>query len=191
MPFAECAKATPTYFRARTAALGAHEPGAKQASIGREDDSMKGRISLTILCSVIASQLAYGEVCDYTPSQLIGGGATAVVEGTAVAAAATGVGMKAAGLYAITHSTSAAAMLGSTAAGASAAGTTGIIAGSAGFLGTAGAVLMSPFVIIPAAVVAVGVGAYEGACYFAAEDSELAESESEIPEDTSSQEASE
>ena len=60
-------------------------------------------------------------------------------------------------------------MLGSTAAGASAAGTTGIIAGTAGFFGTIGAALLSPFVIIPAAVAAVGIGAYEGLCYLTAD----------------------
>lgn len=135
----------------------------------------------------MVSQFAFGEACDYTPSQLIGGEATIAVEGAAVATAATGVGLKAAGIYAITHATSGAAMLGSTAAGASAAGTTGIIAGTAGFLGTAGAVLMSPFVIISAAVVAVGVGAYEGVCYFASDSSEEASGEpSETEQEPSS-----
>jgi len=56
-------------------------------------------------------------------------------------------------------------MIGSTAAGASAAGTTAIIAGTSGVLGSIGAALMSPFVIIPTAVTAVGIGIYEGGCY--------------------------
>ncbi len=150
---------------------------------------MNKMISLSIACTTIISQSAFGEICDYTPSHLIGGEATVAVEGAAVATAAAGVGMKAAGLYAITHATTGAAMLGSTAAGASAAGTTGIIAGSAGLMGTVGAVLMSPFVIIPAAVVAVGVGAYEGACYFTPDSSEETISESgEIPEEPSEEE---
>jgi hypothetical protein len=117
--------------------------------------------------AVSLSQSAIAGVCDYRPSELIGGKTTGAVGGTAGTAAATGIGLKAAGVYTITHATTGAAMLGSTAAGASAAGTTGIIAGSAGFLGTAGAVLMSPFVIIPAAVTAVGIGVYEGGCYLA------------------------
>jgi hypothetical protein len=75
--------------------------------------------------------------------------------------------MKAAGLYAIQNAVTGAWMLGSTAAGASAAGTTGIIAGTAGVIGTVGAVLMSAPVIIGGAVVAVGVGAYQGGCYLA------------------------
>ncbi|MBI4756783.1 MAG: hypothetical protein HY778_15470 [Betaproteobacteria bacterium] len=123
------------------------------------------KIAVSLLLSGFLAQTAIADVCDYRPSQLIGGATTGAVAGSAGAAAATGIGMKAAGIYTLTHATTGAAMLGSTAAGASAAGTTGIIASSAGFLGTAGAVLMSPFVIIPAAVTAVGIGAYEGSCY--------------------------
>lgn len=123
------------------------------------------KIAVSLLLSGFLAQTAIAGVCDYRPSQLIGGATTSAVAGSTGTVAATGVGMKAAGIYTLTHATTGAAMLGSTAAGASAAGTTGIIAGSAGFLGTAGAVLMSPFVIIPTAVTAVGIGAYEGGCY--------------------------
>lgn len=123
------------------------------------------KVAVFLLFSSLFAQIALADVCDYRPSHLIGGTATGAVGGTVGTAAATGIGLKAAGIYALTHATTGAAMLGSTAAGASAAGTTGIIAGSAGFLGTAGAVLMSPLVIIPAAVTAVGIGAYEGGCY--------------------------
>lgn len=126
---------------------------------------MKKALVPTLLLLSVAAQTATAGVCDYRPSQLIGGISTGVVAGGTGVAAASGIGMKAAGLYTLTHATTGAAMLGSTAAGASAAGTTGIIAGTAGFLGTAGAVLMSPLVIIPAAVTAVGIGAYEGGCY--------------------------
>ena len=123
------------------------------------------KIAVSLLMSGFLAQTAIAGVCDYRPSQLIGRATTGAVAGSAGAAAATGVGLKAAGIYTLTHATTGAAMLGSTAAGASAAGTTGIIAGSAGFLGTVGAVLMSPFVIIPAVVTAAGIGAYEGGCY--------------------------
>lgn len=123
----------------------------------------KGNIFLLVSCFL--TQTAIADICNYRPSQLIGGAATGAVAGSAGAAAVTGVGLKAAGIYTLTHATTGAAMLGSTTAGASAAGTTGIIAGSAGFFGTVGAVLMSPLVIIPAVVTAVGVGAYEGGCY--------------------------
>lgn len=125
------------------------------------------KVLISIFISTFFTQLAIAGVCDYRPSKLIGGGATGAVAGGAGTAAATGAGMQAAGIYAITNATTGATMLGSTAAGASAAGTTGIIAGTGGAIGTAGAVLMSPFVIIPLAITAVGVGAYEGGCYFA------------------------
>jgi hypothetical protein len=126
------------------------------------------KFSISAVVSLFfVSNLAVASVCDYRPSQLIGGTATGAVAGTSGTAAATGIGLKAAGIYAITNATTGAAMLGSTAAGASAAGTAGIIAGSAGFIGTAGAVLMSPLVIIPATVAAVGIGAFEGGYYIA------------------------
>lgn len=124
------------------------------------------KLVVPLALSSFLAQTAVAGVCDYRPSQLIGGTSTTVIAGGAGATAATGIGLKAAGIYTLTHATTGATMLGSTAAGASAAGTTGIIAGTAGFLGTAGAVLISPFVIIPAAVAAVGVGVYEGGCYF-------------------------
>lgn len=123
------------------------------------------KVAISLLLSGFLAETAIAGVCDYRPSQLIGGVSTSAVAGGAGAAAVTGIGLKAAGIYTLTHATTGAAMLGSTAAGASAAGTTGIIAGSAGFLGTAGAVLMSPFVIVPAVVTVAGIGAYEGSCY--------------------------
>lgn len=146
-------------------------------------NSMKRLVTACAIAVTLGSQAALAAVCDYTPSNLIknGGkpaaagvaGATAATTGATVAA--TGAGMKAAGLYSITHASSGLAMLGSTAAGSSAAGTVGIIGGTAGFLGTAGAVLMSPLVIIPGAVAAVGVGVYEGGCYLARDKSEADE----------------
>lgn len=118
------------------------------------------------LVSVTLSQAVSADVCDYLPSKFIGAAPTGAVTTGAAATAAAGVGLKAAGFYTITHAVTGATMLASTAGGASAAGTVGIMGGTAGAVGTVGAVLMSPFVIIPAAAVAVGVGAYEGGCYF-------------------------
>ncbi|RMF42328.1 MAG: hypothetical protein D6751_12260 [Deltaproteobacteria bacterium] len=60
-------------------------------------------------------------------------------------------------------------MLGSTAGGASAAGTVGIMGGTAGAGAAVMGVVLNPFVWIPAAVTAVGVGALEGGCYLAGE----------------------
>lgn len=122
---------------------------------------MKKKLAL-LLVSGVFTQTALADFCDYRPSKSVVSAATGIVAG---GTAATGVGMKVAGIYAITNATTGAAMLGSTAAGASAAGTAGIIAGSAGIIGAVGAALLSPFVLIPAAVTAVGAGVYEGGCY--------------------------
>lgn len=125
------------------------------------------RMIIPLLFVGVFSQPALAKVCDYRPSKIIGGDSIGVVAGVAGGSgtvAATGLGLKAAGLYVFPHAAGA-TMLGSTAAGASAAGTTGIIAGTGGVLGTVGAALMSPFVIIPTAITAVGVGVYEGGCY--------------------------
>lgn len=124
----------------------------------------KSVASLLLLASFSAS----AEICDHTPSKLVGGAIAGSVATGAGAAAAAGVGMKAAGFYAFTHAVTGATMLASTAGGASAAGTVGIMGGTAGAIGTVGAVLMSPFVIVPAAIIASGVAAYEGGCYIAA-----------------------
>jgi len=123
------------------------------------------KIIMLLLLSVFIVPVTIADVCDYRPSKLVGSTVTGTIAGGAGVAAATGVGMKAAGIYAVTNATTGAAMLGSTAAGASAAGTTGIIAGTSGILGSIGAALLSPLVIIPAAVTVVGIGVYEGSCY--------------------------
>ena len=121
--------------------------------------------TLTIILSAVLAQNVAAEICDHTPSKLIGAGWTGSVATGAGATAAAGVGMKAAGFYTLTHAVTGATMLGSAAGGASAAGTVGIMGGTAGAIGTVGAALMSPFVIVPAALVAGGVGIYEGGCY--------------------------
>lgn len=123
------------------------------------------KMMLSFLFIVLCSQSATAGVCDYRPSKIIGGGSTSALAGGSGGAAATGIGMKAAGIYTLTHATTGATMLGSTATGTSAAGTIGIIAGTGNAIGSIGAMLMSPFVIIPAAIVAIGIGTYEGSCY--------------------------
>lgn len=122
------------------------------------------------ICAVlaVASFSATASPCDYAPSKLVGAGVTGAGAALAGAASAAGAGLNAAGFYTITHAATGATMLASTAGGASAAGTVGIMGGTAGVFGTASAVLMSPFVIIPGAVIATGVAAHEGAWYLAA-----------------------
>lgn len=125
------------------------------------------RVIVAALVSTLIPATAIAEVCDYRPSSVIGGfGAGSVATG-AGATAVAGAGLKAAGFYTLAHSVTGATMLGSAAGGASAAGTVGIMGGTAGVVGSVAGALMSPFVIIPAAVVASGVAAYEGGCYIA------------------------
>ena len=125
---------------------------------------------IELIVMVFASSLlvtsANAAVCDYRPSAMLsGGGATAVGAGGAGAATA-GAAMNVAGFYTLTHSVTGLTMRGSPAAGASAAGTVGIIGGTGGVIGTVGAIVMAPATIIGGIIVSVGVGAYEGACFF-------------------------
>ena len=110
---------------------------------------------------------AYADICDYRPSKLIGKAATAVVEGAAIVAAGTGPALEEIGYYSIAHAPDGAAMIASTLAGDSAAGTVGIIEGSGGFFAEALAFFSNPVTITVGAVVAVGIVAFEGACWIA------------------------
>lgn len=115
---------------------------------------------------LITSQPAYAGVCDYKPSKLAGEALSTATAAVGGSVAAAGVGLQAAGYYTLVHSTSSLVMLGSTAAGASAAGTAGIIAGSAGAGAVIAGILMAPATIIAGAITFIGVGSFEGACYF-------------------------
>ena len=120
----------------------------------------KGNMRKILVCllAIAGAHIASAAVCDYAPSKLVGAPVAGSVATGAGAAAAVGNGV------------TGAAMLGSTAAGASAAGTAGILAGTAGTIGSVGAVLLSPFVIIPAAITAGAIVTYEGGCYLAEKD---------------------
>jgi hypothetical protein len=126
-------------------------------------------LSAFSVAAFISTGFAQADVCDYKPSKLAGEAVSATVATAGGAAAATGAGLKVAGYYTLVHAGSGLTMLGSTAAGASAAGTAGILAGTGGAIGSAGAILMAPVTIVVGAVTAVGVGAYEGYCYFQVE----------------------
>lgn len=128
---------------------------------------MNKLLSFFTVVSLVAATPSFADVCDYRPSALIGTtGTSAAAVGTGTVAGAGAAGTSA-GLYTLTHATSGAVMLGSTAGGASAAGTVGIMGGTAGTGAAVMGVVLNPFVWIPAAVVAVGTVAHEGACYLA------------------------
>jgi len=123
-------------------------------------------LSSVILTTSIFASSASAETCDYRPSRILGGtGSTAVIGGGLIIASATGTA-SALGLYTLVNAGSGLTMLGSTMAGASGAGTIGIIAGTGGAAGTAGAIILNPFVWVPAAIVGIGGGGFEAACAF-------------------------
>lgn len=106
------------------------------------------------------------DTCDYRPSRILGdSGSTAVIGGGIAVTSTTGAAT-ALGVYTLVNAGSGLTMLGSTMAGASGAGTIGIIAGTGGAIGTAGAIILNPFVWVPAAIVGVGGGGFEAACAF-------------------------
>ena len=112
------------------------------------------------------SSTTKADTCDYRPSRILGGtGSTAVIGGGLTVASATGTA-SALGVYTLVNAGSGLTMLGSTMAGASGAGTIGIIAGTGGAAGTAGAIILNPFVWVPAAIVGIGGGGFEAACAF-------------------------
>lgn len=127
---------------------------------------MKRLIILASLAAALSGP-ALADICAYKPSRLIGAGTTGVISTGSASLAAVGLSMKAAGFYTLTHAASGATMLASTAGGVSAAGTVGIMGGTAGTIGTVSAGLMSPVVIVPAAVVAGSAALFEGSCYLA------------------------
>ncbi len=108
----------------------------------------------------------YADTCDYRPSRILGDTGSKVAIGSATTLAATHGAAVAAGVYTLVNAGSGLTMLGSTMAGVSGAGTIGIIAGTGGALGTAGAIILNPFVWIPAAIVGVGGGGFEAVCAF-------------------------
>jgi hypothetical protein len=120
--------------------------------------------AMTGIC--VSAAPLYAETCDYRPSRILGdAGSTAVIGGGAVVSSATGVATTM-GVYTLVNGGSGLTMLGSTMAGASGAGTIGIIAGTGGAIGTAGAIILNPFVWVPAAIVGVGGGGFEAVCAF-------------------------
>ena len=114
----------------------------------------------------ISNAPVLADACDYRPSRLLGetGSKAAIgIGGTVASGGAIGTSV---GLYTLVNAGSGLTMLGSTMAGASGAGTVGIIAGTGGAIGAAGAVILNPFVWVPAALVGIGGGGFEATCAF-------------------------
>jgi len=116
-----------------------------------------------MLCSTAT---AHADTCDYRPSRILGDTVSTAVVGGGLAVSSTTGAASALGVYTLVNAGSGLTMLGSTLAGASGAGTIGIIAGTGGAIGTAGAIILNPFVWVPAAILGVGGGGFEAACAF-------------------------
>lgn len=125
-----------------------------------------GTLGLWAFAATLVASSVSAEVCDYRPSKLGGKTATDVAIGASTTVGGAGAAATAAGFYTLVHATSGATMLGSTMAGASAAGTVGIIGGTAGLIGSTAAVILNPFVWVPALVVGAGGAGLEGVCAF-------------------------
>jgi hypothetical protein len=68
------------------------------------------------------------------------------------------------GYYTLVHGGSGLKILGSSTAGASIA--TGLVSGASGLLGSVGAIAMAPATLVIGGIAIVGVGSFEGYCYF-------------------------
>ncbi len=123
--------------------------------------------SIIVLSTSANAEGRADKICSYRPSAVLGGSGATVVSAAGAGTATVGMGANAAGFYTLTHAVTGATMLGSTAGGASAAGTVGIMGGTAGVVGGVAAFVTAPATIITGAVVGVGIGVYEGGCYFA------------------------
>lgn len=122
--------------------------------------------SAIMLAFITIATPANADKCDYRPSRILGDAGSKAVIGGGVAVTSTTGAATALGVYTLVNAGSGLTMLGSTMAGASGAGTIGIIAGTGGALGTAGAIILNPFVWVPAALVGVGGGGFEAVCAF-------------------------
>lgn len=113
---------------------------------------------LAVAASVgVSSTQAHARVCDYRPSELVrSGAASGVVSGARDAAAGLTEG-----IFTLTNTATGASLLGAN------TGALGQIGGAASAIGNAAAgVVTAPAAAVAGAVAAVGLGAYEGLCFF-------------------------
>ncbi len=115
-----------------------------------------------VAAALLAAPAAQARVCEYRPSELLRSDAAASV----VAGAKGAAGDMAGGIFTLTNTVTGASLLG----GNAGAGALGQLGGAATAIGNgAAAVLAAPGAAVAGAVAAVGIGAYEGICYFSDE----------------------
>jgi len=116
------------------------------------------KTALLAAATIAAATQATAAACDYTMSKLAGK-TVAAVKGSN-----TGAALQSAGYYTLAHAGSGISFLGTTTAGASIA--TGLAGGASGLLGTVSAIVMAPATLVIGGIAIVGVGSFEGYCYF-------------------------
>lgn len=120
---------------------------------------MAGWITALIAAAVIASTTqAEAAACDYTMSKLAGKTIAAAKGNNA------GATLQSAGYYTLAHAGSGLTFLGTTSAGATVA--SNLVGGASGLLGTVSAIVMAPATLVIGGIAIVGVGSFEGYCYF-------------------------
>jgi len=126
---------------------------------------MGTRATLVLAAAAFAcAGAARAGVCDYKPSTLAV--KTASTIGKSVTDGRAKAGLHAVGYYTLVHSGSGLSLLGTTDAGLTVAGTVSLISGAASAAGTIGAILMAPATMVVGGIAIIGVGAFEGSCYF-------------------------
>jgi hypothetical protein len=110
------------------------------------------------MASVLPAMQALAAPCDYTMSKLAGK-TVAAVKGTSA-----GTALQTAGYYTLAHAGSGLTFLGTTSAGASVA--SGLVGGASGIMGTVSAIAVAPATLVIGGIAIVGVGSFEGYCYF-------------------------
>jgi hypothetical protein len=115
--------------------------------------------AMTVTAGSVMATRADARVCDYRPSQVLRSGA-ATIAATGARETASGLVQ---GVFTLTNSVTGASLLGVNAG----AGALGHVGGAASAIGNAAAgTLAAPGAAVAGAVAAVGLGAYEGLCFF-------------------------
>jgi hypothetical protein len=108
-----------------------------------------------LLATLAFTTPAHAAPCDYTFSRLAAKTTAALTGGNGL----TGAGAASLGYYTLAHAGTGVKMLG-------AAETAGLISGAGRLASSVGAVLMAPATLVAGGIAIIGMGSFEGYCYF-------------------------
>lgn len=120
------------------------------------------RLGLALAAFLLLPGAVLADACTHRPSELVRSGTETAVAG--VRGAAAGIASRAEGAFTFTNAMTGMTMLSSNAGSTGVLGQIGSAAGAIG--GAAASVIAAPATVAAGAVAAVGLGAYEGWCYF-------------------------